>query len=244
MNTGYVEQVQIGTFSLDTVDAALNLVCRDREGIWHARLVEIPGKLIVYRITQQGPLPYLGTCGGIRLQYVSESRTRISVEIEVCDDLELARKFGRLSEKERHDFPYSSDEVFLNNGRHNVFRSRWETLVSLCKQTLSDLAVYHPYPVRSESQSMGHGGRPPLAQEEIALRMALGLLEEHLKKMDKDTKRGEVVLLAVEKLNIPADIGDVKDGMERLRRARHTHDQNLLQSAEELIQSWLPRLAA
>ncbi len=244
MNTGYVEQVQVVPFFLDTVDAALKLVCRDREGIWHARLVEIPEKLIVYRITQQGPLPYLGTCGGIRLQYISEFRTRISVEIEECDDLELARKYGRLSEKERHDFPYSSDEVFLSNGRHDVFHLRWETLVSLCKQTLSDLAIYHPHQVRNESQSMGRGGRPPLAQEEIVLRMALGLLEEHLKKMDKDTKRGEVVLLAVEKLNIPAEIGDVKDGMERLRRARHTNDQSQLQSAEELIQSWLPRLAA
>ena len=87
------------------------------------------------------------------------------------------------------------------------------------------------------------GGRPPLSQDETILRIALGLLEEHIKHKDKEAKRGEVVLLAVEKLNIPAGISEVKDGMERLRRARQRDDQGLFQSARELFDAWLPRIS-
>lgn len=231
------------TFPLAAVDAALKLACRDTAGLSHYRQEEISGRLIVYRINQPDPPAGAGPCGGIRVQYLSEQHTKLSIEIEACSE-ELGARCG-LPPQNSHMLPVEElIQLMHENGIQKIESYRKQYLVDLCNQAIFDLTNNQPPRERAyKPPSQWHGGRPPLSQEEIALRMALGLLEEHLKQKDKDTKRGEVVLLAVEKLNIPAGIGDVKDGMERLRRARDKDDQGLLRSAQEQFQSWLPRLS-
>lgn len=242
-NAASIEHVLNVSFPLAAVDAALKLACRDLKGLSHYRHDEIAGKLIVYRINQPDPPAGLGICGGIRLQYLTEQHTRLSIEVEACSDAQGVL-FGQPPDGVSLLSPETVQSILIQGGKLRLVGLRRRFLTNLCNQTIHDLTIHQPCregPARSLPAVQG--GRPPLSQGECTLRMALGLLEEHLKQKDNDTKRGEVVLLAVEKLNIPAGIGDVKDGMERLRRAREKDDQGLLRSSQEQFQSWLPRLS-
>lgn len=244
MNAVSTEHMLNVSFPLAAVDAALKLVCRDTQGIWHFRMDEIPNKLIVYRISQNYPPVHLGDCGGIRLQFLTELHTRLSIEVEACSE-EMGVRFGKPPEYCHSFSPQVVEKLMANDGIQLIEKMRKEILINLCNRVIDDLTMYQPfreqgYKLLQERQ----GGRPPLSREETVFRMALGLIEEHLKLVDKNAKRGEVVILAVEKLNVPVEIGDIKDGMARLARARAMGDQELLQSAQDQFQSWLPRLSA
>jgi hypothetical protein len=242
MNAVSTEHMLNVSFPLAAIDAALKLICRDTQGILHFRMDEIPNKLIVYRISQNYPPVHLGDCGGIRLQFLTELHTRLSIEVEACNE-EMGVRFGKPPEYSHSFSPQVVVKLIANDGIQKIEKMRKEILVNLCNQVIDDLTMYQPFRERGyKSLQTRQGGRPPLSREETIFRMALGLIEEHLKQADKNAKRGEVVILAIEKLNIPAKIGDVKDGAVRLGRARQMGEKNLLQSAQEQFQSWLPRL--
>lgn len=243
INTVSIEHVLNVSFPLAAVDADLKLICRDLKGLSHYRHDEIPARLIVYRINQPDIPSGLGICGGIRLQYLTDQFTRLSIEVEACSEAEGVL-FGQPPDSASLLSPDIVQSILINGGKLRLTGLRRRFLVDLCNQTVHELTIHQPCREGSaRSLPAGHGGRPPLSREELVFRIALGMIEEHLKQEDKNAKRGEVVMMAIEKLNIPAKIGDVKDGVVRLGRARQMRDQGLLQSATEQFHSWLPRLA-
>jgi hypothetical protein len=155
----------------------------------------------------------------------------------------LALLFARTPENNREIHPNSVHNLLVADGIVQVLLLRENLLNGLCFRLLAELGNYH-IPLSPPSKPLsGHGGRPPLSREEIVLRMALGLIEEHLQKKDKNAKRGEVLLLAIETLHIPTKIEEIKDGVTRLKRARKMDDHDLLDSAHDQFQSWLSRLS-
>ncbi len=55
--------------------------------------------------------------------------------------------------------------------------------------------------------------------------------------------RGEVVVIARERLDLLTTLNNIKDGIRRLKDAEWKNDESLLSAAQDQFQTWLPRLS-
>jgi hypothetical protein len=228
---------RIVEFPLDAVDAALKLICLDRLDLWHKRLEELPGMLVIYCIADERREKCLGNCGEIRLQYYSLNQVRLSIETDQCADEDILRY---------HSYPRGRVIVrlILAEGDPEIRRGREALLTDLCDQLLANLSTARPLLPGTPKPVPGQAGKPPLSEEEVILRIALALLEKQLKGQDLGMTRGEVVVLARERLGILTTINNIKDGKNRLGDADWKGNEALLNSAQELENTWLSRLAS
>lgn len=235
MNTIYVEQVQIVPFSLDTVDAALILVFRDSFDTRYKRTEELPGKLIIYQVIDERRKRSLGECGEIRVQFLSSSQVRISMEVYTCNEEEVFRFYDPSSRR--------SARLARSLGDSDIRPMRKAFLNDLCSRLIRDLEACGTIQPEVRQISTDQAGKPALALEEATLRISLALLEKHLKSQDAGMTRGEVVVLARERLDILTTINNIKDGIRRLKDADWKNDESLLTAAQDQFQTWLARLS-
>jgi hypothetical protein len=242
MNAAVIEHVMNVAFPLAAVDAAMKLACRDTKGLSHYRHEEIPDRLIVYHINQQDPPAGIGTCGGIRIQYLTDQHTKLSVEVESCSE-DLGISYGVVPE---HAHLFSSDDLqtaIQGSGVRRVESYRKQILTDLCNQAIFDLTTNQPLDTLSPARS---GGRPHVSRKDVVLRVALAMLEKKLKDKDKGMKRGEVIILARKNFGYTKDDVKetvIKDGLVRLNKAIEKNDEELLSAAEEKVNSWLSALS-
>jgi len=69
------------------------------------------------------------------------------------------------------------------------------------------------------------------------------MLENHLKSQDAGMTRGEVVVIAQDRLAILTTINNIKDGIRRLKDAEWKNDESLLAAARDQFRTWLTRLS-
>jgi hypothetical protein len=223
-------------FSLDTVDAAMKLVCRDWPNLWHTRLDELAGKLIVYRIADESRTHCLGDCGEIRLQFHAPAQVRLSIVIDPCTEEDVFRYYA-------YKHSRAAVRIALAERGAGIQKEREVFLAGLCERLLENMAVPTLPFVDSPRPTASQAGKPALPLEEAILRIALALLEKYLKEQDAGMTRGEVVILAREKLGILTTINNVKDGRQRLGDAEWNKDEELLAGAQDQVQAWLTRLS-
>jgi len=213
MTANHLGPKDIYNFPLDVLDATFMLHCHDNKFIYTFRREEIPGKLIIYKISGATIGTQNKFIGEVRFQFISDDQTRISYNTP------------------RSLSPTWDIENWVDQDR--------QYLQQLCKSAISDLALLHSNG-KTKRRSYQHG-KLPLSQDETIRRIAAALLEEDLKKKDKGMTRGEVVVIAQERLSVILKDTEIKDGKKRLDRARHKKNQILLDFAQELLNSWLQK---
>jgi hypothetical protein len=230
-----VEHIKVLPYLLDTVDAALVLVFRDTFDTRHKRTEELPGKLIIYQVIDERRKRCLGTCGEIRIQFLSPAQVRLSVEVYPCSDDDVFHFYNPSSR--------TSARLAYAQGDSDMWPMRKAILNDLCSRLIKDLEVCGTIqPVASEIPA-GQAGKPALAVDEATLRISLAMLEKHLKLQDVGMTRGEVVVLARERLDILTTINNIKDGIRRLKDAEWKNDESLLTAAQDQLQTWQVRLS-
>jgi hypothetical protein len=127
-------------------------------------------------------------------------------------------------------------------GDSDIRPMRKAFLNDLCGRLIRDLEACGTIQPEVKHVSTDQAGKPALALEEATLRISLAMLEKHLKSQDPGMTRGEVVVLARERLDILTTISNIKDGMRRLEDANWKNDENLLAAAQELLHTWLAKL--
>ena len=202
--------------SIDALDAAFMLYCRDHKSFYASRREEIPGKLIIYKITDATKASENRLVGEVRFQFVSGDRTRISFDTP-------------------NPFPPTWEPGKWVNQDAEFLRQICTTVISGLTQPLLSNKKY---------LQRNLPGKPPLSQDELILRMASARLEEYLQAKDKGVTRGEVVLLAKEEFHIITTISKIKDGKQRLGDARWRNDKALLDDVDELLNTWLRKASS
>jgi hypothetical protein len=213
--TAYIPKPQdIFDIPIDALDAAFMLACHDNASIYTSRREEIPGKLIIYSITGAKKASQNKLIGDVRFQFVSSDRTRISFDTP-------------------KPFPPTWDF-------ENWVDQDYEYLKRICMTVIGDLK--HSYSSNKINSRSNLPGKPSLPQDDLIFRIASALLEEYLKKKDKGMTRGEVVVIANERLNHITTTTEIKDGKRRLGDASWKNDQALIDSAQEQLDAWLNKL--
>jgi len=230
-----VEHIKVLPYLLDTVDAALVLVFRDTFDTRHKRTEELPGKLIIYQVIDERRNRCLGTCGEIRIQFLSPAQIRLSLEVYPCSEDEIFRFYAPSSR--------TSARLAYASGESEIRPMRKVFLNDLCSHLIRDLASCGTIQSDVRQIPVNQAGKPELAREEATLRISLAMLEKHLKAQDTGMTRGEVVVLAREKLDILTTINNIKDGIRRLKDADWKNDEPLLTAAQDQFQTWLARLS-
>jgi hypothetical protein len=211
--TAFIPKPQdIYDIPIDALDAAFMLHCHDNASIYTSRREEIPGKLIIYSITGAKKASQNKLIGDVRFQFVSSDRTRISFDTP-------------------KSFPPTWDF-------ENWVDQDYEYLKRLCMTVSSDLK--HSHSSNKTNSRSNLPGKPSLSQDDLIFRIALALLEEYLKKKDKGMTRGEVVVIANERLNHITTTTEIKE--RRLGDASWKNDQALIDSAQEQLDAWLNKL--
>lgn len=230
-----VEHIKVLPYPLDTVDAALVLVFRDAFDTRFKRTEELPGKLIIYQVIDERRKRCLGTCGEIRIQFLSPAQIRLSVEVYPCFDDDVFRFYAPSSR--------TSARLAYVEGDSEMWPMRKQFLNDLCSQLIKDLEAYGTVQTEASKIPANQAGKPELALEESTLRISLAMLEKHLKLQDAGMTRGEVVVIARERLDILTTISNIKDGIRRLKDAEWKNDKSLLTAAKDQFQTWLARLS-
>jgi len=230
-----VEHIKVLPYLLDTVDAALVLVFRDTFDTRHKRTEELPGKLIIYQVIDERRKRCLGTCGEIRIQFLSPTQVRLSVEVYPCSDDDVFHFYNPSSR--------TSARLAYAQWDSELRPMRKEFLNDLCSRLIKDLEVNGPVHSDIKQPPANQAGKPELEREEATLRISLAMLEKHLKAQDAGMTRGEVVVLAQERLAILTTINNIKDGIRRLKDAYWQNDESLLTAAQDQFQTWLARLS-
>jgi hypothetical protein len=230
-----VEHIKVLPYPLDTLDAALVLVFRDTFDTCYKRTEELPGKLIIYQVIDERRKRCLGTCGEIRIQFLSPAQVRLSVEVYPCFDDDVFRFYAPSSR--------TSARLAYVEGDSEMWPMRKAFLNDLCSRLIRDLEACGTIQPEVRQISTDQAGKPALALEEATLRISLALLEKHLKSQDAGMTRGEVVVLARERLDILTTINNIKDGIRRLKDADCENDESLLTAAQGQFQTWLARLS-
>jgi hypothetical protein len=214
--TAFIPKPQdIYDIPIDALDAAFMLHCHDNASIYTSRREEIPGKLIIYSITGAKKASQNKLIGEVRFQFVSSDRSRISFETP-------------------QPFPPTWESL------ENWVDQDYEYLKRICMTVIGDLK--HSHSSNKINSRSNLPGKPSLPQDDLIFRIASALLEEYLKKKDKGMTRGEVVVIAYERLNHITTTTEIKDGKRRLGDANHNKDQALLDSAQEQLDIWLNKL--
>jgi hypothetical protein len=235
MNTVYVEHILIVPFSLDTVDAALSLVFRDSVDTRYKRIEELPGKVIIYQVIDERRKRSLGECGEIRVQFLSSAQIRLSIEVYPCSEEDIFRFYDPSNRR--------SARLARSLGDNDIHPMRKAFLYDLCGQLIRDLASSGITQPEANQVYTNQAGKPALVLEEATLRISLAMLEKHLKSQDAGMTRGEVVVLARERLDILTTINNIKDGIRRLKDAEWKNDDSVLAAARSQLQIWLPKLS-
>jgi hypothetical protein len=230
-----VEHIKILPYPLDTADTALTLIFRDTFDTRHKRTEELPGKLIIYQVIDERRNRCLGTCGEIRIQFLSPAQIRLSLEVYPCSEDEIFRFYAPSSR--------TSARLAYASGESEIRPMRKVFLNDLCSHLIRDLASCGTIQSDVRQIPVNQAGKPELAREEATLRISLAMLEKHLKAQDTGMTRGEVVVLAREKLDILTTINNIKDGIRRLKDADWKNDEPLLTAAQDQFQTWLARLS-
>ncbi|MFA5079840.1 MAG: hypothetical protein WC541_10205 [Dehalococcoidia bacterium] len=230
-----VEHIKVLPYPLDTVDVALALVFRDTFDTRHKRTEELPGKLIIYQVIDERRKRCLGECGEIRIQFLSFAQARLSIEVYPCFEEDVFR-FYEPSSRTSARLAYAQWDSELRPMRK-------EFLNDLCSRLIKDLEACGPVHSDIKLPPANQAGKPELELEEATLRISLAMLEKHLKAQDAGMTRGEVVVLAQERLAILTTINNIKDGIRRLKDAEWENDESLLAAARDQLQAWLARLA-
>jgi hypothetical protein len=230
-----VEHIKALPYSLDTVDVALALVFRDTFDTRHKRTEELPGKLIIYQVIDERRKRCLGECGEIRIQFLSIAQARLSIEVYPCIKEDVFR-FYDPSSKTSARLAYAQWDSELRPLRKAF-------LNDLCSRLIKDLEACGTVHSDTRQPPVNQAGKPELEREEATLRISLAMLEKHLKAQDAGMTRGEVVVLAQERLAILTTINNIKDGIRRLKDAEWENDESLLAAARDQLQAWLARLA-
>lgn len=226
---------RIVDFPLDAVDAAFKLICRDQLDLWHKRVEELPGKLVIYCIADERKEKCLGDCGEIRVQYYSPYQVRLSLEVDPCNDEDILRYHSLFRNQ-------TAGRIILTKGGTEIQWGRETLLTNLCDQMMANLGTTHPLFPDTPRPVAGQAGKPLLSEEEAILRVALAILEKLLKQKDAGMTRGEVVVLARERLGILTTINNIKDGKIRLGDADSKGAETLINSAQKQVDAWLSRL--
>jgi hypothetical protein len=203
---------------IDALDATFMLNCHDNASIYTFRREEIPGKLIIYKISGATIATQNMLIGEVRFQFISSNQTHISIYT-----------------------PLSSDQSWDSFTRG--VNENFKYLKRLCMAMLEDLTPLHLQKRNETSAKIDHPGKPALSEDEVIYRLALAQLEEHLKEKDKGMTRGEVVVIAKERLNRIIKSTEIKDGKQRLDNARWRKDNMLLDAAQEQLNDWLNLLS-
>jgi len=230
-----VEHIKVLPYSLDTVDAALALVFRDTFDTRHKRTEELPGKLIIYQVIDERRKRCLGECGEIRIQFLSFAQARLSIEVYPGFEEDVFR-FYDPSSKTSARLAYAQWDCELRPMRKAF-------LTDLCSRLIKDLEACGTIQPEARQIPTDQAGKPALALEEATLRTSLAMLEKHLKTQDAGMTRGEVVVIARERLDLLTTINNIKDGIRRLKDAEWKNDESLLSAAQEQFQTWLTRLS-
>lgn len=229
-----VEHIKLLPYPLDTVDAALMFLFRDQFEIRYKRIEELPSKLVIYTVADEQRIHNIGVCGEIRVLFFGPCQARLSIEVYPCNDEDVI-KFYNASNRE-------TARMARANGDGEIRKGRKELLMSLCNRLRTDLEASGSVQPEIQKPSSGQAGKPALPLEEASLRIALALLEKRYKAQDSGMTRGEVVVLAREKLGILTTISNIKDGMRRLEDTKWKNDENLLAAAQERLYTWLAKL--
>lgn len=201
----------------------------------HQRTEELPGKLIIYQVIDERRKRCLGTCGEIRVQFLSSSQVRLSIEIYPCSDEDVFHFYDPSSR--------TSARLAYAQGDSELRPMRKAFLNDLCSRLIKDLDACGTVHTDTRQPPANQAGKPALVLEEATLRISLAMLEKHLKAQDAGMTRGEVVVLAQERLAILTTINNIKDGIRRLKDAEWENDESLLAAARDQLQAWLAKLA-
>jgi hypothetical protein len=230
-----IEHLKILSYPLDMVDAALTLIFRDSFDTRYKRSEELPGKLIIYQVIDMRQKRCLGECGEIRVQFLSSSQVRLSMEVYPGNEDDVFRFYDPSSRR--------SARLARSLGDSDIRPMRKAFLNDLCGRLIKDLETCGTIQPEVRQISTDQAGKPALALEEATLRISLALLEKHLKSQDAGMTRGEVAVLARERLDVLTTINNIKDGIRRLKDADWKNDESLLTAAQDQFQTWLARLS-
>lgn len=78
MTANHLGPKDIYDFPLDVLDVTFMLHCHDNQSIYTFRREEIPGKLIIYKISGATIATQNKFIGEVRFQFISDDQTRIS----------------------------------------------------------------------------------------------------------------------------------------------------------------------
>jgi len=206
-------------FPIDVLDASFMLHCHDNKSIYTFRREEIPGKLIIYKISGATAATQHTFIGEVRFQFISSEQTRIS-----------------------YTAPGLLPPTWDTGNWVNLDR---EYLQRLCMSVIDDLNRFY---LKKEMQRSYQHGRLPLEQNEIARRIAMAILKGELNEKRKKVAADYMEKIMNEKRPLKEDMDTLenqfKDGAARWRKAIFDKDEELLAEAQELVNSWLSKLSA